>query len=96
MLSRAELKNTAYGFVNDGLVQDSARKKQASEYAIARLNGGYDATSGAWWWMRTGAPHETDTVRADLAHTIKVNGTIKNAVVNSVTGGVLPAMWVNV
>jgi hypothetical protein len=96
LLSRAELKNELYGFATDGTVQDAKRKKQASEYAIARLNGGYDATNGAWWWMRTGAPHATDTVRADLAHNIKVNGTVNNSTVSSATGGVVPAMWINV
>ena len=94
LLSRAELKNTLYGFTTDGTVEDANRKKQASEYAIARLNGGYVATSGAWWWMRTGAPHATDTTRADLAHTVKINGTINNVTVNSTTGGVVPAMWI--
>ncbi|MBE6533398.1 MAG: hypothetical protein E7678_00285 [Ruminococcaceae bacterium] len=94
LLSRAELKNTLYGFTTDGTVEDANRKKQASEYAIARLNGGYVATSGAWWWMRTGAPHLTDTTRADLVHNIKVNGTIYNTQANSGTGGVVPAMWI--
>ena len=92
LLSRVEVK--AYGFNSDGSVQDSTRKKQATAYAISQINGVYDATSGAWWWLRTPAPHATDTVRADLAHTIKVNGTINNSVVSTATGGVLPAMWI--
>lgn len=92
LLSRVEVK--AYGFNSDGSVQDSARKKQATAYAISQINGVYDATSGAWWWLRTPAPHATDTVRADLAHNIKVNGTINNSVVSTATGGVLPAMWI--
>ena len=96
LLSRAELKNTLYGFTTDGTVEDANRKKQASEYAIARLNGGYVATSGAWWWMRTGAPHASDTTRADLVHNIKINGTINNTSANSTTGGVVPVMWINV
>jgi hypothetical protein len=92
LLSRVEVK--AYGFNSDGSVQDSARKKQATAYAISQINGVYNATSGAWWWLRTPAPHATDTVRADLAHNIKVNGTINNTVVSTATGGVLPAMWI--
>ena len=93
LLSRIEAKS--YGFNSDGSVQDSARKKQATAYAIAQINGGYDATNGAWWWLRTPAHHTTDASRADLAHNIKVNGSLNNTNVSTATGGILPAIWIN-
>ena len=95
LLSRADVKNTAYGFTVDGSVSDAVRQKIATAYAISQINGVYDATNGAWWWLRTPAPHATDAQRADLAHTVKVNGTINNAVVSTATGGVVPAMWIS-
>ena len=94
LLSRAEVKT--YGFNSNGEVEDPARQKQATDYVVSQINGGYDATSGAWWWLRTPAPHTTDVQRSDLAHRIKVNGVLHNSSVNSATGGVLPAIWVNI
>ena len=94
LLSRAEVK--AYGFDSNGSVKDPARQKKATAYAIAQIDGAYDASNGAWWWLRTPAPHATDVERADLAHTIKIDGSLNNATVNSVQGGVVPAMWINI
>ena len=94
LLSRVEVK--AYGFNSNGAIEDPARQKEATAYAIAQINGAYDASNGAWWWLRTPAPHATEEKRADLAHTIKVNGSMNNVTVNSVQGGVVPAMWINI
>ncbi len=94
LLSRVEVK--AYGFNSNGAIEDPARQKEATAYAIAQINGAYNASNGAWWWLRTPAPHATDEKRADLAHTIKINGSMNNATVKSVQGGVVPAMWINI
>ena len=91
LLSRVEVKS--YGFSTSGDTQDPARQKKATAYAIAK--GAYaDANGGAWWWLRTPAPHAEDKTRADLAHTIKINGTLNNGTSDQTTGGVVPAMWI--
>jgi hypothetical protein len=91
LLSRVEVKS--YGFNTNGAVEDPARQKTATAYATAK--GAYaDAKNGAWWWLRTPAPHAEDKTRADLAHTIKINGTLNNGTSDQTTGGVVPAMWI--
>ena len=92
LLSRVEAKS--YGFSTSGDTQDSKRQRTATAYAISRINGEYDASNGAWWWLRTPAPHTEDKTRDDLAHTIKINGTIYNGKVGQTAGGVVPAMWI--
>jgi hypothetical protein len=91
LLSRVEVKS--YEFNTNGTVEDPARQKTATAYAIAK--GAYaDANNGAWWWLRTPAPHAEDKTRADLVHNIKVNGTLNNTSTYHTTGGVVPAMWI--
>lgn len=95
LLSRADVKNSDYGFkATSNSTLEESRLKNITAYAIAQINGGYDASNGAWWWLRTPAPHAEDKTRADLAHTIKINGILNNGTSDQTTGGVVPAMWI--
>ena len=86
LLSRADIKVESYGFASTG-VADASRQKMATDYAVSRIDS-YDASFGAWWWVRT--PGTTATV----AHRIKIDGSIHSSDVNATVGGVLPAMWI--
>lgn len=95
LLSRADVKNANYGFkATSNSTLEESRLKNITAYAIAQINGGYDASNGAWWWLRTPAPHAEDKTRADLVHNIKVNGILNNGTSDQTTGGVVPAMWI--
>ena len=88
LLSKGEVKNSAYGFTDN-----TNRTKLATAYAIA--NGAYSNENNvAWWWLRTPTYDYTQEPRSDLAHRIKVDGSIHNSTVNTSTGGVAPAMWI--
>ena len=100
LLSRADVKNTSYGFTNSGETTDSARQKKATDYA--KIQGASTSTKdGApnswWWWTRTAAPKPNTTVANDIgncAHRISANGTITTGNADTTTGGVVPAMWI--
>ena len=90
LIAKGEVKNSAYGFSSN-----TDRKMTVTEYAKA--NGVYaDASNGGWWWMRTPCYDSTKSDRSDLAHNLKVDGSIWNTKVSTATGGVVPAMWINI
>lgn len=101
LLSKAEIKNgmvkneVEYNYLTDAsFTTDASRQKQATAYAIAQINGGYDATNGAWWWLRTPYFDYNAPEKDYSAHVVKVNGSINMSKVDTATGGVAPAMWI--
>ena len=94
LLSRVEVKDASYG-----LDSNSSRIKYVTDYANWKINGAYDATNGAWWWLRT-----PSIMGADKAHGIRaidhatdssrVAGGVDSYGVTTTTGGVVPAMWI--
>ena len=101
LLSKSEIKNgvvkngVTYAYLTDAdFSTDASRQKKATAYAIAQIGSGYDATNGAWWWLRTPYYDYTAPAKDYSAHTIKVNGTIHMSTVDVATGGVVPAMWI--
>lgn len=104
LLARVDIKNETYGFVNDGNVTDTARQKQATEYAkmFIRANDPdagtedeYNPDNGAWWWIRTPTTHGTDPDRKDVVHRISVDGRLHVSAAATPTGGVVPVMWIS-
>lgn len=82
LLSRAEVKDYAYG-----VTAESTRQRGASDYALAQ--GKYvDSNSVGWWWLRS--PNPTDY---SLAYRIKTDGTIHSTDVSATSGGIVPALW---
>lgn len=105
LLSKGEVKYTAYGFTytkNETINTTKQKGTSAYSYKVITANG-YEPTSGAWWWIRTpaysatreysGTPVDTPN-KSDLAHNIKAAGTIWSTVVDTASGGVVPAMWI--
>lgn len=83
LLSRAEVKDTAYG-----ITSNSSRLKKATDYANAQ--GKYvDGTNVGWWWLRSPLSSESD-----IAHRIKTDGSIHSVGVDYTSGGVVPALWI--
>lgn len=83
LLSRAEVKDTAYG-----ITSNSSRLKEATDYANAQ--GKYvDGTNVGWWWLRSPLSSESD-----IAHRIKTDGSIHSVGVGYTSGGVVPALWI--
>ena len=62
--------------------------KYATEYAITKINGSYDATNGAWWWILPTVGNDNNRV--------KINGDLHTTTdLNQSVGGVVPAMWID-
>ena len=62
-------------------------------YAISQ--GVYaDANNGGWWWLRTPYYDYNNPEKDYSAHVIKVSGAINMSKVDTATGGVVPAMWI--
>lgn len=104
LLARVDVKNETYGFVYDGNVTDTARQKQATEYAkmFIRANDPdagtedeYNPDNGAWWWIRTPTTHGTEPDRKDVVHRISVAGSLHVSAAATPTGGVVPVMWIS-
>lgn len=96
LLSKSDVKNTSYGYtwVKNETTNDT-RTKKVTEYA--KSQGVYaDANNGGWWWLRTPSYNSADPTKNDLAHNVKVVGTIHSSNVYLTTGGVVPAMWIYV
>ena len=88
LISKGEVKSASYGFNGN-----SDRKKTVTDYA--RSQGAYaDANGGDWWWMRTPSYSSANPNKSDLAHNLKVDGSIWSTNVYMTSGGVVPAMWV--
>ena len=95
LLSKGEVKK--YQTFND----NSERMKTVTDYAKAQ--GAFaNASGGDWWWMRTPTYQSKDssgnatTNKSDLAHNIKIDGSIFSSNVYLSTGGVVPAMWISI
>ena len=88
LISKGEVKNASYGFSGN-----SDRKMTVTDYA--KSQGAYaDANNGDWWWMRTPSYDSSRPDKSDLAHNLKVDGSIWSSNVYLTSGGVVPAMWV--
>ncbi len=88
LLSKAEVKNSAYGFTSD-----SIRVMKATAYAESQGVFANDSSVG-WWWLRTPSNVASISTKNDLAHNIKVAGSIWSTNVTIASGGVVPAMWI--
>ena len=89
LLSRAEVKVEAYG-----ITSNTARAKKVTDYA--KSQGAYaDANNAGWWWLRTPAPNSSNSSKDDMVHRIKLDGSIHSSNAMQSTGGVVPAIWVN-
>jgi hypothetical protein len=98
LLSKGEAKDADYGFtyVKDESSNDS-RKKSASDYAsTVIIANGYSPTNSAWWWLRTPSYVAAKDDKSNLAQVVKTSGTYDSYVVDLTTGGVVPAMWINI
>ena len=102
LLSKGEVK------MYDSFNENGERMKKVTDYA--KIQGAYsDENGGDWWWLRTptytsektyGSGNNAVTIKtpnkSDTAHNIKVDGSIWSTVVTTDTGGVVPAMWINI
>ena len=87
LLSRTEVKNTAYS-----ISTVANRLKQATDYA--NVQGKYvDGTNVGWWWLRSPLCDGSGDESA-IAHRIKTDGTIHSVNVNLTSGGIVPALWI--
>ena len=90
LLSKAEVKNSAYGFTSD-----SVRVKKATEYA--KSQGAFaNAENVDWWWLRTPSYTAATPQKNDLVHNVKVAGSLWSTNVAVTSGGVVPAMWIKI
>ena len=88
LLSKKEVKTSEYGFSSD-----SSRVKKVTEYAKSQGTYASDANEN-WWWLRTPSYDASQPDKKDLAHNIKVVGSMWSTNVGSTSGGVVPAMWI--
>ena len=89
LLSKAEIKNAAYGFTSD-----SVRVKKTTDYA--KSQGAFaNGNNEDWWWLRTPSYSTSISTKGDLAHNIKVVGSIWSTNVAITSGGVVPTMWID-
>ena len=86
LLSRTEVKNSAYGFTAEYL-----RSKGVTDYA--KSQGVYsDVTSAGWWWLRS----PLNNGNANITHMIGTNGSMHSIDVAYSSGGVVPALWLSI
>ena len=104
LLSKGEVK------MYDKFNQNSERSQNTSDYAKVLITAnGYEPNGAAWWWLRTPTYTSTTTYnengddvsvdtqnKSDRAHVIKTDGSIYSYTVDLTTGGVVPAMWINI
>ena len=94
LLSKSDVKNTSYGYTyvkNES--SNSTKTKTVTEYA--KSQGVYaNENNGGWWWLRTPMYNSDNPTKADLAHNIKISGTIHSSTVYLSSGGVVPVMWI--
>ena len=90
LLAKGEVKNADYGFSGN-----SDRIMNVTEYA--KSQGAYASASGTdWWWTRTPSYDSSQPTKNNLAHNLKADGNIWSTHVYMTSGGVVPAMWINV
>ena len=65
----------------------SFNTKEVTDYA--KVMGVYQS-GNCWWWTRS--PYHKES---DIAYRIKTDGTVHSSVVSVTTGGVVPALWIN-
>lgn len=84
LLSRAEVKDSTYG-----ITDNSTRVKAPTDYAVAQ--GLYkDIGNVGWWWLRS--PYNDSY---SVSYRIKTDGSIHSIDVGYITGGIVPALWLD-
>lgn len=98
LLSKGEGKQTEYGFTyTKGETANDTRTKTVTDYAkVQGVSVGGTNGDGGWWWLRTPTYNSDKINKSDVAHNIKIAGTYWSSNVYLTTGGVVPAMWINI
>ena len=93
LLSRVEIKKAEYGFPTE-----ESRVKVVTEYAKSQGVFADNSTNKGWWWLRTPAPdtNDPDVTKNDLAFGVKTAGILHSYMSYLTSGGVVPAMWINI
>lgn len=93
ILSEHEITNPAYGF-NDFGTSDTTRRLKSSDYAKSQgcyLSSISSFLGNCWWWLRS--PYCNDSSGARRVRDSGISDY--NDRVSNTSGGVVPALWIN-